>query len=226
MNSKNWELTIHGIKFHVIDYEQSLTPMFVANELNEADRLPLDFDPQKIIDIGANVGIWAFYAALTYPHAEILAVEPFALNVYNLEAGIRINEIDNVIVLPLAVDNKVKNLVFGFDHTNSGSASKFHQAKPGFVEFKADAISLEDLILQHGPADLVKVDIEGGEFELFDNFNHWDKIDSLMIEVHPWLITEDKSKHQEMVDNLKQKILDGMKDKVVIMTSSDRILKC
>lgn len=223
MQLRRYEVAIRDTKFSVIDFEGSLTPSFVAREMNE--ELPperLCSNPNKILDIGANTGMWSFYMARHFPDARIIAVEPSEINYQSLRCGIKENGFDNITPLPLAISNH-HAIRLGMDMTNSGSASEF-LGGDNFESFTSPAICLNDLLNLTGPVSLMKLDIEGGEFSVFNGFTRWSYIGHLVLEVHPWLAEPDEALRKERTKSLVNLINGWMPGRFTV-TSSDSEFK-
>lgn len=145
--------------------------------------IKLEINPKVIIDCGANIGLSSIYYSNRYPNAKIYAIEPeksnYDLLVKNCKAY------PNVICLNFGVWNKVTNL-----NIQDGSGNW------GFRTFESEevstnsisAISIDYLMDSYkiDQIDILKVDIEGSEKELFEsNFDKWlPKTKTIIIELH------------------------------------------
>ena len=139
-----------------------------------------------IIDLGANIGLSAIYFIDRYPHAQIIAVEPEKAN-YDLMAR-NVDDLPGIHCMHNAVWNAHKSLgVF-----DSGSGEYGYQVKEESTEEKSviQSVTINDIIekYQLQKIDLLKIDIEGSEKELFsDNYSTWlHKVGCIVIEVHDW----------------------------------------
>lgn len=145
---------------------------------------------RTIIDLGANIGLASLYFAKSHPEARILAVEPhpenfelLSRNLHNLIGSGR------CAVLRSAVWSAERPLVAATtkaaDHYNVFvvSAGTPSAADP----FKIKGFSMPSLMKEAGfeHVDLVKVDIEGSEVELFRGESSWlANVGALAIEFH------------------------------------------
>ena len=153
---------------------------------------PIAIEPKVIVDAGANIGLSAIYYAQRFPAAKIYALEPersnFDLMVMNVAP------FANVIPIEKALWNETTELEI-FD---PGPGRAGFQ-KDGFQTFKSDslechdsnprvaAVDLDSLMhdchIDH--IDLLKVDIEGAEREVFKNAGEWlNKVSIITIELH------------------------------------------
>lgn len=85
-------------------------------------------DGEVLLDVGANIGIYAIYAALLYPRSRVYAVEPFEKNYHRLCANRRLNQLDNLVALHLGFSdlNAIEPL-FVKDERLGASGSQLHQ---------------------------------------------------------------------------------------------------
>ena len=137
-----------------------------------------------IIDAGANIGASVVYFAHLHSESKILAIEPEANNCallrknctgldYSLlEGGIGCNKGKLFLTYPGPSD-------WGFKLAEQGNVE--------VPVFAADELVLEQVNLGLAPY-IFKVDIEGGEAELFKERTAWmQQFPLLIIELHDWL---------------------------------------
>lgn len=146
-------------------------------------------EPVRVVDMGAHIGLSSLYFAQIYPKAEIIAYEPDKNSYLLLEKNIRENGLaSRVSCLNLAVAPKTGIVRLqeprfadewrsGFGVIPGGWRGVLHSKE---IEVMARGIN-EILEL---PTDLVKMDVEGMEYELIDNAN-WQNVSNLIVEVHP-----------------------------------------
>lgn len=115
----------------------------------------------RILDCGANVGLASLFFRRHYPHARITAFEAdpalFAILSENLEA----NGAGDVEARHEALWTSTGTLTFQCEGSDSGMISSL----PGAVDGRAatvPSLRLRD-VLDEGPIDLLKLDIEGAE---------------------------------------------------------------
>ena len=145
-----------------------------------------DFEPKPnvIIDAGANVGLASIYFANKYPTAKIIAVElspsNFQVLVNNTTHYKNIEEI-NAGLWPKNETLKFKEEGF------SPWGYKVNNKLDG-DSISIDSITIPDIIERYSikKVDLLKIDIEGAEVELFsENYDSWlPRVKYIMIEFH------------------------------------------
>jgi FkbM family methyltransferase len=141
-------------------------------------------DTALIVDAGANIGASAVYFAGLFPQSKILAIEPETNNCELLRKNC---EGLNVSLLEGGIGCDAGNLYL----TDPGLGDwGFRLHTEG--ECRVPVFSAESIIADQVAAGLVpfifKIDIEGGESELFRDNTSWvRRFPLLTIELHDWL---------------------------------------
>lgn len=176
----------------VQDHDGSNALPFISYELkkDEYGLSNINFDKgDKVIDIGAHVGLISIYLAVTYPDIYIYAVEPFFINYKNLIANIGNNNISNIIPINLAVtkDGREMNMICNVTDNTGGATSNLSNMKlPNHENFIAKSCTLDNLFRTYhiDKCKLLKIDCEGSEHEVLMNTGVLDKIEYLSAEFH------------------------------------------
>ena len=133
-----------------------------------------------VLDCGANIGLTSLYFASVYPNARIFSVEPSLENFELLKR--------NTAAIPRIVP--VHGALVGRprDHV------RITTHKPAWGNFIAEdgdgvdvpAFTVEQIMEHYGIAgiDLLKVDIEGGEKEVFANGHFISQVGLVIVELH------------------------------------------
>ena len=130
-----------------------------------AYNLELDFTPSFILDCGANNGLTALHFANNYPNAQIIAIEPEKSNYEMLIKNTY--KYSNITCLQKAIWYKSCFLeIIDPDVLNWGFMLKESDKKTNI-----QAISILNLIGKYkiSQIDILKIDIEGSEKEVFEN---------------------------------------------------------
>jgi FkbM family methyltransferase len=136
----------------------------------------------SIVDIGANVGFFSVWARRRFPNATIHAYEPNPRAVEYLRANCEKLKIE---VFPEAV-GATAGFVSIVDVGDSNQA-RIRSNGPGDIR----QISLCDVLSRAGgQIDLLKVDCEGGEWNMFDDPSPWREVSHLRMEYHLWGVRE------------------------------------
>jgi FkbM family methyltransferase len=143
-----------------------------------------DIHPKIIIDGGANVGFSSIYFAHEYPQAKIFAVEPEKSNFRMLVKNTRAYK--RIIPVHAALWNRNCELYLRNEKSRK-SAVQVNQKKEGTNE-RISGLTIEDLMknAKTDHIDILKLDVEGSEKELFGcNFESWlNKVDMIAMELH------------------------------------------
>jgi FkbM family methyltransferase len=173
------KLSIPGVK-HPLHLRAGTSDLYMFEEVfieGEYD-LPTPLDPKTIIDVGANVGFASVWFANRYPNARIVAVEPDASNVEMLRKNVA--PYPNVQVVQGAL--WYENTTLALDDNGDKSGIRVREGAGGVRAF-----TLRDLLAEAKAtrADILKLDIEGAEKEVFERDASWlDAVGVLMIELH------------------------------------------
>ena len=165
-------------------------PLFRETLLHDQYSWELPARPHVIVDAGANIGLTSVFYANRYPQAKIIAIEPEPSNFEMLTKNTA--SYPNIIALRAALWNKDCDL----DIVDSGDglwdfwgfsirARETHlgPAKNRLVR----GLTLDRLMKENGIdyIDLLKVDIEGAEKEVFEKPAGWiDRVGAVAVELH------------------------------------------
>lgn len=145
--------------------------------------------PNVIVDAGANIGLASIYFANRYPTATIISIEPEEENFTLLKGNVK--PYRNIIPLQAALwkSNGTIDLVdpgvgaWGFMTQEIDSVGK----TSGKFCHTVKAITLSKILddYQFDKIDILKIDIEGAEKEVFEDTTAWiAKVRALIIELH------------------------------------------
>jgi len=146
--------------------------------------IPLEINPLLIIDAGANVGYASLFFAHKYPNAEIIAVEPEESNFKILEQNTQ--RYKNIKRIKAGIWHKNAYLKI-IDNKCGEWGFMTKEVKPS-ENYDIKSITVDDILkkFNHERVDILKIDIEGAEKELFSkDYEPWlDKVKVIFIELH------------------------------------------
>lgn len=150
--------------------------------------LQLPIVPKTIIDAGANVGFASLFFRLKYREAIIIAIEIEKQNVaMMLRNTINLKQlrIENKALFNRKSFFKIEN---PFNATNSFVIKEVQQSE----KYDVEAITLEEILTLYKweTIDILKIDIEGAEIQLFErNYEKWlPKTKIIMVETHDRMV--------------------------------------
>jgi FkbM family methyltransferase len=144
--------------------------------------------PRVIIDAGANVGFTSVVYANRYPQARIIAIEPEASNFQLLKKNTAPYPNIELVNGALWKENTKLRIVdpgwgsWAF-RTQEAGAGKQAPSDRALVQ----AFTLDKILSDHQIefVDILKMDIEGAEKEVFENSASWiDRVGVIIIELH------------------------------------------
>jgi len=133
-----------------------------------------------VFDIGAHIGCFSVYAGILNPNVKLFGFEPDERNFSLLKENLKVNRIEGVM------KNVAIGGVTGDRRFFLSSDSHNHSLLGNGESVKVFVRSIDDVLNKFDHVDLVKMDIEGAEFEIFNKIsgNSLKKIGSFYIEYH------------------------------------------
>lgn len=148
----------------------------------------VDESPLFIVDAGANVGYTSVFFSEKYKNAQIIAIEP-ELNNCNMFLK-NSSRYKNIRLLPCALWNKscdvyIKNPEAGSDSffVEEINGRKHSHDKQQHIR----AVTIREIMntCKVYAIDILKIDIEGGEYDVFADGDEWLKyVKNIFIELH------------------------------------------
>jgi FkbM family methyltransferase len=166
----------------------SSTDLNVLNTalIKEDYALNLKREPKVIVDTGANIGLTTLYFARRYPGAAIYAIEPEEENFNLLKQNT--HAFPNVICIKAALWNTNSPVKLYDRNTGQWGFSVFHENQSrGSFHSEIQGMTMSSVMerYQIQYIDLLKMDIEGSEKEVFENSSGWiQKVGVIAVELH------------------------------------------
>ncbi len=173
-----------------------------------------------VVDVGANMGLFTLWAAPQVPRGCVLAIEP--TNVIDcLSMNVRLNGLTNVIPVNTAVGGSEQSLEF-IEYPGFNIVTHQANARPALitrllirllygryyqqpVRVTVSSAPLAKILddAQLPTVDLLKMDCEGGEYEIFRGMSPecWQRIERIALEFHE--LCRDQ-RHGELVACLQE----------------------
>lgn len=124
---------------------------------------------RTVVDIGGNMGSFTVFAAMNYPDAQIYTFEPEARNFGLLNQNISLNSLEKrVHTYQCAVASSSGPRALAIDHSPLNTLISANREAPTAT---VDCVSLQSIFEDHklDTVDLLKMNCEGAEYEIFEN---------------------------------------------------------
>jgi FkbM family methyltransferase len=160
-----------------------------------------------VIDLGANMGFFTCQAATSAPGVRVMSVEPLTPYRTVLEKNVAENRLEQVKIFPGAICGDRDQIIPLTVWYNT--AGELKTGTPPADAVKVEVIQAKGWTLAEvfeagkvERCDLMKVDIEGAEYDLFEKIQPslWAKISRVVMEVH----VSAKRKAPQIVSILEQ----------------------
>lgn len=214
----------NGLTLSLNSNQQAGCARFIAREVFQKGvyvRPGFEIRPTDVIvDIGANAGVFALWAAPMASQGRVICIEPTSV-IECLEQSIRQNNLTNVTPVRCAISDSPGTLELteypGFNavtHSSDFQPAQWgqffikllwrkHSAEP--IKTSCVCRTLEDVLREQGVAkiDLLKVDCEGSEYAIFESVSDecLSKVSKIVMEFHELHSSHD---HRILVQRLQK----------------------
>ncbi len=194
IHKENWILELDEIRLEV--RPKSVDKWIVAENMildaYEFEELKKQ-GVEQIFDIGANIGAFTVPAAMHLAAKEVVSFEPDPDNFKLLSKNIELNELGAAVELHNSAVSLTNNPTIKLYKGNDfGSSSTFNSSE-SFIEVANT--NLYSLLPRVKDNALLKMDIEGGELEVFtsENLEFLMNFKFIVLEFHHFLETHDRT---------------------------------
>jgi len=151
---------------------------------DECYRFPGDIRPEVVVDLGGNIGLTSLWLHKQFRPRKTVVLEPSPGNAEL--ASKNLSGLDGVVVIDAAIGSTDGYAHFAAaEESNKGAVSFGETGSVRVVSMN----TLLNGVLMNERIDLLKVDIEGGEAELFSKNLEWlANVENIITELHPDLI--------------------------------------
>lgn len=152
--------------------------------LDQSYRFPEELGQvDTIVDLGANIGLTSVYLATTHGARRLVAIEPVPSNADLVRQNLALNNIPGVVIE--AAVAAADGVVYFHDAPDSNVGRVAEAGR------EVRALGMRTILAELGAStiDILKVDIEGAEAQLFSGDRAWlQQVRALMIEFHAGLV--------------------------------------
>lgn len=150
---------------------------------------PLADRPIRVVDIGGHVGTFATRLAQLHRAARITSFEPSPTTAEFLRRNVAVNGFaDRIDVVQRALASSSGDAIFDDNGAGSGLNGLVSAGHGTGTATRVSTVAFDEVIASAaGPVDLVKIDCEGGEYDLVLGSApaSWADVRRLVIEFHP-----------------------------------------
>jgi FkbM family methyltransferase len=181
------KIAVEGIN-HPIQLRLRTTDVSLLNDIVMNSEYDWDTPkmPRAIVDAGANIGMASIFFANKYPDARIIAIEPEPSNFEMLKKNT--SHYPNILAVHGALWNENKTLSISDPGEGEwGFQTSDRESRATEKGINVRGITLDKLMDECGIdyIDVLKIDIEGSEKEVFENSVRWiDKVGMIAVELH------------------------------------------
>jgi len=153
--------------------------------LDDEYKVALQRDPEVIFDLGSNIGASILFFHSRYPNARIVGVEPDP-KTFSAATG-NVGHLPSVTLMNVAVAGRLARRTF---HSSSESAfssfTEFTGPQPHSQALTVPSMTIDSIMEEThvDTVDLMKIDIEGAEFEAIQAFVGLAAVNVLVGEFH------------------------------------------
>lgn len=146
-----------------------------------------------IVDFGANEGMFTVWMAKKFPEKTVYAFEPVKETFEILKENIKLNELKNVYAYKCGIDSeRYEGAVLIVSKDYSGGSSNWVTFNPEHHRKEVASVFTVEHVLGFMASNMVdkpkialmKVDVEGAEYDALYAFKEWDRVNKIVIEVH------------------------------------------
>lgn len=141
--------------------------------------------PRVIVDAGANIGLTSVFFANRFPEAKIVAIEPEQSNYVMLKRNAA--HYSNIFPVQGALWREDGTLSLSDPGTGNWGYQTREKREGDAVEGSVRGMTVDKLMEQYGwdYIDILKIDIEGSEKEVFETSASWiDRVGVIIVELH------------------------------------------
>ena len=163
---RSFNVRIHGKKVPVVLAGWTEYEVLCEIAIEDDYVLRAELSPRTIVDLGAQVGLSPLFFAIAFPDAKIVAVEADPALIDRLQRNVAGCD---VTVIHAAVASQPGKIAFF--HGEESWANSTVRTRESQEEIEVDAITIDGVRERSGidRIDLLKVDVEGAEWDLFQD---------------------------------------------------------
>jgi len=139
-----------------------------------------------VLDVGANEGVFSIMIAKLFPFVRVISLEPVPRTFYQMIRNIGLNGTTNIEPLNVGVGKGVEGVMNVHKQFSGGSSLVDTYDSAQHDQIPVSLISLDDIVVKFGlkRIKLLKIDIEGGEYDAIYNSSILPMVENVVGEFH------------------------------------------
>lgn len=139
-----------------------------------------------VLDVGANEGVFSIMIAKLFPFVRVISLEPVPRTFYQMIRNIGLNGTTNIEPLNVGVGKGVEGVMNVHKQFSGGSSLVDTYDSAQHDQIPVALMSLDDVYMKYDlkRIKLLKIDIEGGEYDAIYNSNILSQVDNVVGEFH------------------------------------------
>ena len=190
LSKKLFKEKVNGITIHFLDFDL-FRSLFEEIFIEEQYMFFTNKKKPLIVDCGTNIGMGVVYVKSVYTDSRIICFEPDPGTYEILKKNIEVNNFCNVTTHMKAISGEKGKMNFFIEsaHQSSLGMSLYEEAFEQDINAK-EKITVQSVLLSdyiNEIVDLLKIDVEGAEFEVFTDLdinNKFKLINQVILEGH------------------------------------------
>jgi FkbM family methyltransferase len=185
------QLEYRGKQFY---FEESPTAQMLINEIFSDNYKVFErgvescmefLDGDVVLDLGANEGMFSIMIAKLFPGVKVISLEPVPKTFYQMIRNIGLNGVTNIRTDNVGVGKG--ECLMNVSNIYSGGSSLVDTYNPAIThQVKVNLCSIDEIFNKYGlnRVKLLKVDIEGSEYEALYDCKKLGQVDHMVAEFH------------------------------------------
>lgn len=164
-----------GCSFSVDIFDKRVTPIDTFNfDLYEKGDSEMFYsiinDGDTIFDIGANIGWYSCHFANMFPSSDIYSFEPIPDTFFKLKMNVNLNRFSNISLHNLALYSQKQIIDFYYSPYVTGASAAINITEnENMHTVTCETDTIDNFVIQNNVnrLDIIKCDVEGAEFHVF-----------------------------------------------------------
>lgn len=198
-------IKIKNLTFYIRNHTTDEKVIDEVIKRNIYQKYNIKFDEKQVwLDLGGNIGTFSVLAGKSVK--QVYSYEPIGENFTILKKNISLNKLDNVDAIQKAVSHTKKAVMWLPPTDYNKYQQSFYKNSKFWIRKNLGenkCITFRELMNRRKDVNSIKLDIEGSEMEILENFDYYDRVDRLVFE---WSFDKDKSikRFYNVIDKLNK----------------------